>query len=437
MSAIEPKEKVNEAAPATGSGTFLHTAWKEAHSLCIKCGFCLPVCPTYRETGFEADSPRGRLDLLYAAAQGDLPPQAIRKAMSQCLGCLACETACPSKITYRELWEAERMDAAAETTGGKFRWKAWLLRRVLLAPRTRRILAWGMFGFQRSGLHAVLRVSRVLEWIVPSLGNLVANMPPIPAPLPWGHPAQSLPDSGRMVVLFTGCVMDTLFGSVHAATVKVLEKNGFRIAIPAEQKCCGALHVHSGLREEARELARQNIQAFESTGEAPILLNSAGCGASLKETGQLLADDPQWAERAARFSARIKDVSEFLAGETLQPPERRLALRVSYDDPCHLLHAQQIQDGPRELLGLVPGLELIPLAEADWCCGSAGVYSLTQPELSRRVLARKMMHIKASGAQVIATGNPGCLLQLRLGAKRHRMKVKVLHPIELLAQAYL
>ena len=240
--------------------------------------------------------------------------------------------------------------------------------------------------------------------------------------------------------LFTGCVMDAVFGEVHLATAQVLAANGLNMELPKGQGCCGALHQHSGEAAQARELAKANIIAFESQGRGPIVLNSAGCGAFLKDYGALLSDDPDWEERAAAFSGRVIDICEYLATRELKPPPQVSGsgppLRVAYDDPCHLAHAQKVSEAPRKLLAMVPGLEMVKLEEAEMCCGSAGSYSLTQPEMSRRLLDRKMAHVKNSGASVVATGNPGCLLQIRLGAKRSGLGIRVMHPVELLARAY-
>ncbi|MCZ6627177.1 MAG: (Fe-S)-binding protein [SAR324 cluster bacterium] len=416
----------------------LNAAWRGAESHCIKCGFCLPVCPTYRETGSEASSPRGRLELMYAAAQGQLPAREIAEPLGQCLGCLACETACPAGIRFRDLLEAGQADTAR---GGAL--KHLLLNRLLLSPGLRSLLAWGLYAYRMSGLQFVLRGLGLLDLLLPSLGRMERAIPPFGPPLGWRRGVRGLiaeistpAREGAEAVLFTGCVMDTLFGEVHAATVKVLARNGYKALLPPGQTCCGALHAHEGQREAARELARRNIAAWEATGEAPIVVNSAGCGATLKAYGRLLAGDEQWRERAERVAARVRDVCEFLAALPLVQPTRPMPMRVAYDDPCHLLHAQQISSQPRELLARIPELELVPLPEADWCCGSAGSYSLHYPAMSARVLARKMANIAATEAHVVATGNPGCLLQLRLGAKRQGLQIHVVHPIQLLARSY-
>jgi glycolate dehydrogenase iron-sulfur subunit len=448
---------MTEAARSSAAlpDTRLARAWQSAQSRCIKCGFCLPVCPTYRETGHEVSSPRGRLELMYRTAQGALDVAQIRHELWFCLGCLACETACPSGIRFHDMLDAARVDDAVDQRArhGAPLLKRFLLNRVLVRPRRLRAVAWALWLLQHSGLRWLLGGWGPLRWIAPRLAALERRAPPLAAPRPWREAARIYlaPDGGwgaagspgaagapghGDVALLSGCVMDAVFGAVHLATAKVLHVNGFRVHVPPRQVCCGALHHHSGEEDDARTLARRNIEVFEALGEAPVVVNSAGCGAMLKDYGALLADDPDWAQRARRFSARVRDVCEFLESQPLQPPTRAVPRKVAYDDPCHLLHAQQVREAPRRLLGRIPGLELVPLAEADWCCGSAGSYSLLHPEASRSILARKMGHIRASGAQVVATGNPGCLLQLGLGARDARLGVRIAHPVELLAEAY-
>jgi len=411
-----------------------------AESLCIKCGFCLPVCPTYRETGVEAASPRGRLDLMYAAAQGRVSLSAIEPHLALCLGCQACETACPSGIRYHDMLEAERSDVAAlrrESGSSLGRRVGRLSLGLLLAPRLLRAAVWGLWAYQHSGAQALLRATRLLDWLVPPLGRLERRMPPLRRPVRWRRTLSELtvPQRGRAALL-AGCIMDAAFGEVHVATAVVFRANGIALAEAPGQTCCGALHLHAGETERARQLARRNIAAFEAAGDAPVVVNSAGCGAVLKEYGRLLAGDPQWAERASRLAARVRDVTEFLAGLSLEPPRMPVACAVAYDDPCHLSHAQKVRDQPRDLLSLIPGLRMVPLREAEMCCGSAGSYSVQQPEMALRLLERKLAHIEASGADVVATGNPGCLLQLRLGMRMRGLPLRVVHPIELLAESY-
>ncbi len=428
-----------QARPAS-EAPHLRAAWLSAESWCIKCGFCLPACPTYRETGVEASSPRGRLDLMYAVASGRLPLDAAEHQMWFCLGCQACETACPSGIRYHDILEAARLDSVARRDHGPAAWRRRLLLRTLLpSPRLLRAVTTLLALYQRSGLQALVRGSRML-WLIPPLARMEARMPPVPFPVRWRAALQEAPaatpaGAPPRAALLTGCVMDAAFGEVHAATVRVLARNGVRTELPAGQGCCGALQLHAGDEHAAQDLARRNIAAFEAAGDAPIVINSAGCGALLKHYGRLFAEDPRWKARAERFSRRVQDVSEFLAGLTLATPGD-LPLKVAYDDPCHLLHAQQVREPPRQVLGSIPGLQLVPLREADMCCGSAGSYSVTQPGMSMRLLDRKLDHIVACGAQVVATGNPGCLLQLRMGVQSRGLAIRVVHPVQLLAEAY-
>ena len=426
------------AAPRLATAPHLAAAMRNAESLCIKCGFCLPACPTYRETGIEAASPRGRLDLMYGAAQGRVSLEQIAPQLALCLGCQACETACPSGIQYHDMLEAQRIDLADQRRARlSHRFGRMLLSGLLPSPTLLRIAVWKMWAYQRSGLQSLVRATHVLA-LIPPLNRMERSMPPVSRPVPWRRALQGpapVPERKRVAML-TGCVMDAAFGEVHAATVHVLRANGIGIVDVPEQTCCGALHLHAGELEGARELAKRNIAAFESVGDVPILLNSAGCGAMLKQLGPLFAGDSGWEARGRRISARVRDITEYLAAEALNPPTGRVERTVAYDEPCHLAHAQKIRDQPRELLAGIPGLKLVPLREADMCCGSAGSYSALQPGMSRRLLQRKMEHIAASGADIVATGNPGCLLQLRLGAQDHEVSVRVVHPIELLAEAY-
>ncbi len=441
LAAALPAPAAGHAQPDAGARhqtPHLTAALSQAESLCIKCGFCLPACPTYRETGIEAASPRGRLDLMYAAAQGRVTLAAIEPQLALCLGCQACETACPSGIRFHDMLEAERSDVAAlRATASGRRLGMLLLDRLLLSPRLLRAAVWGLWLYQRSGVQALLRATRLLDWLAPPLGRLERRMPPLRRPHRWRRTlaALTVPERGRAALL-AGCIMDAAFGEVHAATAYVLRANGIALAEVPGQTCCGALHLHAGDAERARQLARRNVAAFEAAGNAPIVVNSAGCGAAMKEYGRLLAADPVWAERARRLAARVHDVAEYLAGLTLAPPHVAVPCAVAYDDPCHLVHAQKIRAQPRDLLSRIPGLRLVPLREAEMCCGSAGSYSAQQPEMSRRLLNRKMAHIGASGADVVATGNPGCLFQLRLGAREQGLRVRVVHPVELLAESY-
>jgi glycolate oxidase iron-sulfur subunit len=290
--------------------------------------------------------------------------------------------------------------------------------------------------YQRCGFQKLVRASGILKLLSKRLGQLEAMLPQVPK-----YPGYRLPDTvsdagKHRVSLFHGCIMPEVFGPVHEATVRVLEKNGAQVCLPKRQTCCGALHLHEGEVKGAQALARRNIDAFEKDGADTIIVNAAGCGAMLKEYGELLQDDPSYAERATAFSRRVRDVSEFLDGIGIDRDMQPVTLKVTYDDPCHLLHAQGIKMAPRNLLNSIPGIELVEARDSDRCCGSAGVYNVMQPEMADRILEEKIENIRKTGAQVVATGNPGCLLQIETGIRRHGLRMEVVHPVELLDRAY-
>ena len=427
-------------APSRGfsPAPHLRRAWDAAESHCNRCGFCLPVCPTYRLTGAESASPRGRLDLMYAAADGKLELSDIAPALGLCLGCLACQSACPSGVPFGELLEAGRIDVAGEKGPAGF--TRFLLGTLLDSPAFLKLAARTLYFYQRSGLQKLLRLTQLLR-LAPTLARMERGLPPLPRPASWRGqigplPAASRSGGAKPALFFSGCVMDAVFGEVHRCTLVAMRHNGYTPVVPNGQGCCGALALHSGAEALAKEKARRNIAAFEAAGDPPVVVNSAGCGAAMKAYGGLLSGDSAWRGRAERFSARVVDVSELLTRETIRPPEHAVPMRVAYDDPCHLAHAQNIRDQPRMLLQAVPQLELVELPEADWCCGSAGSYSLTHPKMAARVLERKMDHIAAAGVQAVATGNPGCLFQLALGAEQRGLAIRIVHPVQLLALAY-
>ncbi len=408
--------------------------WQELYrrSLdCVHCGLCLPVCPTYRETGRETSSPRGRIYLMRGVAEGRLPlADALAEEAYLCLGCRACETACPSGVRFGAMVEAARaeVDAAGLRAGPAPRLERLLLR-GLVARRGRLRLALGLLaGVQRLGLDrlALRLLPRVLR-------EAHALLPPIPPrlarrPLPELVPAEG--ERRGRVALFTGCIAAELFAPVNRATVRVLVRNGFEVAVPRAQGCCGALHAHAGDAGFARGLARHNVGVFARAGADAVITNSAGCGAAMREAGDWLPGEGE------AFAAQVRDVCEFLAAQGLREPPGPLAARVCYDDPCHLVHGQRVGAAPRELLRRIPGVELVPHDDPTSCCGAAGIYNLTHPEMSRAVLERKLASLSAADPDVIATGNPGCLMQLRAGAARRGLRARVAHPIELLDEAY-
>lgn len=402
-----------------------------AHTLdCVHCGLCLPVCPTYRETGREPSSPRGRIYLSRGVVEGKIPlSETVREELSACLGCRACESACPSGVRFGSLLDEARHAAEASRKGWAQRWTRRMLRDVL--PHRRRLhglvslMAWS----QRLHLD---RLARPL--LPPRLRELHEMLPEIPPRAERRTLPRTTPAVGERrgrVAFFVGCIMPELFGAVNSATVRVLSRNGFEVVVPAGQGCCGALHAHAGDRDEAHGLMRRNLEAFGADRFDALVVNSAGCGAALREAGEWL---PGLGELLAR---QVRDVSEFLDQQGLRPPDGRIDARVCYDDPCHLVHAQGVKGAPRRLLSAIPGIELVPHDDPEGCCGAAGIYNLTHPEMSRAVLDRKMQALCAVAPDVIASGNPGCLLQLRQGAARAGLAARVLHPMELLDQAYL
>jgi len=398
---------------------------------CVHCGLCLPTCPTYRETGREGASPRGRIYLMRGVAEGRQPlSEVLAEEAYLCLGCRACETACPSGVAYGSMLEKTRseVERAGLRRGFARRLERLALRHVL--PHRRRLaLAFDL-------LAAVQRLSldRIVQRFLPeSLRETAQLAPRVPArasrrPLPAVALAEG-PRRGR-VGLFVGCVMPELFGSVNASTVRVLAHNGFDVVIPAAQGCCGALHAHAGDPEFAHHLARHNARAFAEADLDVVIVNSAGCGAAMRDAAQWLPGEGE------ALADRTRDVCEFLDAEGLRAPTGRVDASVCYDDPCHLLHAQRIGAAPRNLLAAIPGLRLVSHDEPDACCGAAGIYSLTHREMSRAVLDRKLAALAAADPDVIASGNPGCLMQLRAGAARAGLRARVVHPVELLDEAY-
>jgi glycolate oxidase iron-sulfur subunit len=412
---------------------------------CIKCGFCLPKCPTYRETGLESASPRGRIHLMKLVAKGRLQAAEIAAQLDLCLGCRACETACPAGVKFGRLLEAGReqtSQADGRSQGGSWleRSGEWLFFSALLPHLKRLDLGVDVLWlYQASGVQWLVRKGHLLRLFSKTLPDLELLLPKLPPPYIRQRSREQTPAEGverQRVGFLAGCVMRSVFAQVNAATLRVLARNGCRIITPRGVGCCGALHAHHGDLAGARQIARQTIGVFEGYDLETVIVNSAGCGAMLKEYGQLLADDPAYAERASAFSRRVRDVSEFLANLPLNKELATLPLRVAYDDPCHLLHGQGISREPRQLLQQIPGVDLVSFPEADWCCGSAGIYNLTQPVMSRQLLDRKMRHIAAADPDVIASGNPGCLLQLGWGVKRAGLRAEVVHPVELLDRAY-
>ncbi len=406
---------------------------------CVHCGMCLPTCPTYRLTGQEASSPRGRLWLMAAVADGrlDLLDPEFDEQMYQCLNCRACEAVCPSGVHYGPLVEASR--SQLEQHRPRPLWQRVGRKVGLDFPFSRvgrmRAMVRGLRLYQQTGLASVLRRTGVLRLL--RLDTLEAMLPPISEPpLVAGKERWPANAARTTVDLFNGCIMGTVFSNVNRATGRVLAHNQVTTEVPAGQQCCGALHVHSGMMDSARNLARTNIDAFEGDGQAPIIVTAAGCGAALKEYGFLLKDDPVYAERAQQFSDRVQDVSEYLAHRDLVPPPNEVDGTVTYQEPCHLAHAQRISAEPRRLLAQVPGLKLQEMRESSLCCGSAGIYNIIRKDMADDLGDRKAGHIIDTCAGCVVTANPGCHMQLRTSLHRNGSDMPVRHIVEILDEAY-
>ena len=393
---------------------------------CVHCGLCLSACPTYVELGTEMDSPRGRIYLMKGLEEGslDLTPDVVRH-LDLCLGCRACETACPSGVGYGELIESVRSfveDRHPRSFVDRLRRR--LITLLLPHPGRLRTLLLPLRFLELLGVMLLARRVSSLAAMLPALGSWEA--------LPETVAARG--QERQRVGFLAGCVAQVLFAETNRATVRVLVRNGCTVTTPARQACCGALYLHAGRHREALDCARRNIDAFPE--DLVVLVNAAGCGAMLKQYGELLAADPTYAARARAFSARVHDITEFLAGRPLVPPRHRLSARVTYHDACHLAHGQGVRAAPRVLLQQIPGLELVELADADMCCGSAGSYNLTEPAMARRLGGRKAANIGATGAAYVAAANPGCIMQIRASVWHAGLDVTVVHPIELLDRAY-
>jgi glycolate oxidase iron-sulfur subunit len=476
-----PTTAATVTSPAQGP-LHRHTHTYDLMRQCIHCGFCLPTCPTYAVLGVEMDSPRGRIYQMQAVAEGrmEISPEFVDH-MYCCLGCRACETACPSGVQFGKLIEAAREQIqleiahvpilseikreSIETSGNEeTAVDHFSHKRDVLESLTDRVLRRFFFDFmlpsrtltslvfaalkiyQRSGLQTLVRRTGLLDFAnalpTPLQGQLKTPeelMPSatgdlLPQLLPEVTPA--LTKKRYRVGFISGCIMDQVYRDINEATIRVLTANGCEVITPPLQQCCGALHIHAGEAKRGRKLARHNIDVFEPYNCDAIIINSAGCGSNLKEYGHLLRDDPAYASRANAFSSKVKDINEFLMSIELNREMGPLNHTVTYHDACHLFHGQKVKQQPRELLKAIPGLAIVNLKESDWCCGSAGIYNITNQEMAFQLLDRKMNNILATGANVVVTGNPGCMMQIALGAQQKGLNLVVMHPIQLLDESY-
>ena len=430
---------------------------------CMHCGMCLPTCPTYMETKLERNSPRGRIALMRAIADGQLEAKKqFGDEMYFCLGCLACETACPAGVDYTQLFEMARAEAerspAEQTPLRKF--TRWILLDALFAKQWHlRLVGRLLYLYQTLGLQALVRKSGMLNLLPKSLRALEAKTPVVqryfspdliaPEERPSGGTISRSSTAGqdpgpprqaRRVALLTGCVQDLVYSDVNRATADVLLANNCTVITPPAQGCCGSLHAHNGEYELAKRYARNLLDQFPQLESLDaIITNAAGCGSHLKHFDRLLQNDPHYAAHAKLWSEKVRDISEWLVEIDFRAPEKSAAAtsaKVTYHDACHLCHGQKITAQPRDVLAKIPGLDVKPLAESMWCCGSAGIYNLIQPEMADKLLQRKLDHIATTGAQVVAAGNPGCLLQIQNGLRARGVNVECVHPVTLLARAY-
>ncbi|MCF8786222.1 heterodisulfide reductase-related iron-sulfur binding cluster [Rhodococcus ruber] len=399
---------------------------------CVHCGFCLPTCPTYQLWGEEMDSPRGRIHLMNLATEGQVPiDESFASHFDACLGCMACVSSCPSGVQYDQLIEAVRpqIERAVPRTVADRLFRA-LIFAIFPYPARLRVVALGAWLYQRSGIRSLLHRTGMMSMLPARMQALEALMPRVILRNIASRQREINRPVGaarRRVALISGCVQQVFFAQVNQATVRVLIAEGCEVVVP-KQGCCGALSVHAGREEEGLDRARRMIESFEDLDVDNIVVNVAGCGSTLKEYGHLLADDTEYAGRAAEFSAKIRDITEVLASLEPQAPRHPIAARIAYHDACHLAHGQQIRRQPRDVLRTIPQLEVLEVPESELCCGSAGIYNMVQPEAGEELGNRKVANILSVQPDAVTTGNPGCLLQIA----RYLDGVPLFHPIELI-----
>jgi len=414
---------------------------------CMHCGMCLPTCPTYMETKRERNSPRGRIAWMRAIADGDAElDKDFADEIYDCLGCLACVSACPADVDYATLFEAARVDVEEQDVAGpgqRVFWRWLAVKTIFMHPRLLRLVGRSLYLYQASGLQALIRRSGLLRLLPKRLADLEPQTPKIRAEFSHQLIKQTeAPEHSRYCVgLMTGCVQDLAFSDINRDTADVLLHNDCSVVCPGVQPCCGSLHAHNGELELAKKLARQQIDLFKPETLDAIITNAGGCGSHLKTYGHLLANDPEYAERAQEWDRKLKDIHEWLVEIDFTPPlinegSKNASQIITYHESCHLCHGQKIRSQPRKILDAIPGLQRVELKESDWCCGSAGIYNITRPETSAKLLDRKLGHIEATGSTTIATSNPGCHLQIQNGLKKAGKTATIRHPISLLAEAY-
>jgi len=420
----------------TSKDTPDETKWAD----CVHCGLCLESCPTYELTGQEQHSPRGRVYLIKSVADGKLKVnEQFKESINACLDCRACTTACPASVDVGGLIEEARgqIRQVMPLTG----WQGTVSKVFLegLFPHHNRLNTMGSFlkFYQKSGIQKVVRKTGLMNIMPQHLVEMESVMPEVSQTVRKKYknnpviPAQG--EKKREVSLLTGCVMDVMFSDINQATINVLTRNGNEVTIPQKQTCCGALHVHAGDRDTGRKLAKQNIEAFKDSEK--IIVNAAGCGCMLKEYEELFQDEPEWLERAQTFSEKVEDISKHLYDTGYEKPKAEIKAKIAYHDACHLAHGQGIRKEPRDMLLNIPGVEMVHMANADRCCGSAGIYNITSPDLASPILESKMKNVPDE-VEMISMGNPGCMLQMAIGVKKYGRNQKVVHTVQLLDWAY-
>lgn len=408
---------------------------------CVHCGFCLQACPTYLETGLETESPRGRIALMKAVNEGRIGmTDSVIRHWDLCIQCRACEVACPSGVPYGSLIEAAMAQAERRRKPGAVaRFAANVSLNHVLPHRGRlRLLMSAAKAYQRSGAQALVRKSGMLRRFAPALADMEASMPRVSSTYfeAKGQTVAAVGETRARVAMLSGCVMPLVNGPEMDAAARVLARNGCEVTAPEGQVCCGAIHSHVGDLESARKMARRNIDAFGAADADAVVVASAGCGARMKEYAHLLKDDPDYAERAARFGETVKDIHEFLVELPFDPPRASLDCRVTYQDSCHLGNAQRVTAAPREILNAIPGVEFAELPNASRCCGAGGTYTITEREFSLRVLNSKMDDFETTDAEILTTANPGCLIQLQYGIEERGLPAQVKYVTDLLDEAY-
>ena len=408
---------------------------------CVHCGLCLSACPTYTQLGVETESPRGRIALMKAVHEGRLGiSERVVSHWEMCLQCRACEAVCPSGVPYGRIMEYSRAQVLAQDKqgAGLKRVSRWFLQFILAHPRR---LRWGgnlLRAYQRWGPQKLVRASRLLRMFPRSLREMEGQLPPMSREFfgASGKVYRAAGERKMTVGLLSGCVMPLMQGETMRAAVRVLTRNGCDVVAPEGQGCCGALHLHAGDLKTGRSLARRNIDVFLEAGVDCIVTASAGCGSAMKEYRELLKDDPEFAHKATKFSALTQDITQLLVALPFEPPQGRLERRVTYQDPCHLAHAQRITQEPRQILQAIPGVRLVEMEQAAMCCGSAGFYSLVQPDLAGKILDSKLDRVEATGAEQVATANPGCMMQIEAGLRQRGINSPVVHVVDVLDEAY-